>query len=67
VTLALSDKQLRYITTAAQPLDPSKRTVFLERVASHLTLTHGWQRPSDRDLQIAIKAALHGLLHGSAA
>jgi hypothetical protein len=47
------------------PLDPSKRAVAMERVAA--SLRYGARWPSDGDVDAAIKAALAGLLHGSAA
>jgi hypothetical protein len=52
--------------TAATPLDPSKRATLLERIASHLRCI-GVRRPTDSDVDRAIKAAMSGLLQGSAA
>jgi hypothetical protein len=45
-------------------LDPEKRSVFLERVAARLRLQ---PRFTDDDLDKAIRMALIGLAHSSAA
>jgi hypothetical protein len=63
---ALPDRQLALVMTAATPLDPSKRATLLERVASHLRRI-GVRRPTDSDVDRAIKAAMSELLQGSAA
>ena len=53
---ALSDNQLALVMTAAGPLPPEKRSVFLERVAARLQLRG--PRFSDDDLDDAIRRAL---------
>jgi hypothetical protein len=63
---ALTERQLALVMTAATPLDPSKRATLLERVASHLRRI-SVRQPTDSDVDRAIKAAMRGLLQGSAA
>jgi hypothetical protein len=58
--------QLALVMTAAKPLDPSKRATLLERIASHLRCI-SVRRPTDSEVDRAIKAAMSGLLQGSAA
>jgi hypothetical protein len=62
--LALDDDQLAVVMLAASGLDPEKRSVFLERVAARLRLQ---PRFTDDDLDKAIRMALIGLAHSSAA
>ncbi len=61
---ALSDSQLRTIWNAADGLPAQKRGVYLERIVA-------WQfrggRFIDRDLDDAVRLALRGLTHESAA
>jgi hypothetical protein len=65
--IALSDNQLQTAMKAAQPLDPSKRAVLLERVAGHLRVT-GLRRVRDRDVEAAHqeRAGWAGALSGLA-
>ena len=53
------------VMNAASGLPVEKRTVFLERVAARLALRGA--RISDADLDKAIRIALKGLVHNSAA
>jgi hypothetical protein len=64
--LALSDTQLDLVMQATAPLDPSKRVVAMERVAAQLRI-HGGRYVSDADVELATRAALKGLVQGSAA
>jgi hypothetical protein len=57
--IALTDKQFETVMTAASPLAPEKRSILLERVASHLCL-YGRRRSrrfDDADVEIAVAAA----------
>jgi hypothetical protein len=65
--LALSDKQLELVMTAAQPLDPDKRVLLLERVAARLRFTVSGARPSDADVAKILDRCIRGLITGSAA
>ena len=65
--LRLTDNQLRLVTTAAQPLDPSKRVLLLERVAARLQFTTGGKRPNDADLAKILDQCIRGLVIESAA
>jgi hypothetical protein len=62
---SLSDDQMRAILVAAQPLDPSKRCTLLERTAAQLRRI-GVRRPTDDDVEHAIRFAMRGLLQGAA-
>jgi hypothetical protein len=62
--LALSDAQLQTVMSAASSLPPEKRGLFLERVAARLTLRG---RFTAGDLDDAVRLALVGLVHNSAA
>jgi hypothetical protein len=62
---ALSDSQLQIVITAAGPLPPEKRSVFLERIAARLQLRGA--RFSDADLDDAVRRALYGLIQNAAA
>ncbi len=64
--IALTDAQLRLVTTAATPLSLDKRSAFLERVAGHLG-QHGCRRPRDIDVENAVLKSLKSLLHAPAA
>jgi hypothetical protein len=46
--LALTDSQLKIVTTIAAGLAPEKRSAFLERLAAQLTQI---RRPNDRDVE----------------
>ncbi len=66
--IALTDKQLEIVMTAATPLPPEKRAILLERVAAHLQL-HGRRAGrgfGDVDVGLAISAALQGLVQSAA-
>jgi hypothetical protein len=58
--LGLTGAQLEHVMTACGPLEPEKRSQFLERVAAKLTLLGAF---TDGDLDRAIAAALSGLIH----
>jgi hypothetical protein len=62
---ALSDSQLRTIWNAANGLPAKNRGVFLERIVAWLQFRSG--RFIDRDLDDAVRLALRGLIHESAA
>jgi hypothetical protein len=61
---ALSDSQLRTVWTAAECVPIEKRGVFLERIVAWLQFRG---RFIDRDLDDAVRLALRGLVHQSAA
>jgi hypothetical protein len=63
---ALTDDQLACVMTAAQPFDPAKRAVFLERIAGELRRL-GLRYPSNDDVTRAIRAALTRLTQAPAA
>ena len=62
---ALSDSQLRTIWNAAYGLPAENRGIFLERIVAWLQFRGG--RFIDRDLDSAVRLALRGLIHESAA
>ena len=62
---ALSDSQLRSIWNAANGLPAKKRGIFLERIVAWLQFRDG--RFIDRDFDDAVRLALRGLIHQSAA
>jgi hypothetical protein len=62
---ALSDSQLRIIWDAAAGLSAKKRGVFFERIVAWLQFRGG--RFIDRDFDDAVRLALRGLIHESAA
>jgi hypothetical protein len=54
--------------TAAGPLAPEKRAVLMERIVAALRFRAGvFRKPTDADLELATRAALKGLVQGSAA
>jgi hypothetical protein len=63
--LALSDSQLRTIWNAVDDLPAEKRGIYLERIVAWLQFRDG--RFIDRDLDDAVRLALRGLIHESAA
>jgi hypothetical protein len=65
--LALSDKQLEFVMAAAQPLDPDKRILLLERVAARLRFTVSGTRPSDADVAKILDRCIRGLMQAPAA
>jgi hypothetical protein len=62
---ALSDSQLQIIWNAADGLPANKRGVFLERIVAWLQFRGA--RFIDRDFEDAVRLALRGLIHESAA
>ncbi len=62
--LALSDRQLAVVKTAARGLPVEKRGVFLERVAARLRLRGSL---TDLDFDDAARLALRGLIQEPAA
>ena len=62
---ALSDSKLRTVRNAADGLPAEKRGIFLERMIAWLQFRGG--RFIDRDLDDAVRLALRGLIHESAA
>jgi hypothetical protein len=64
--LALSDNQLAIVVAAAQPLEPAKRALLLERLAA-LRFTTGGARPNDADVAKVLDQCIRGLVTGSAA
>jgi hypothetical protein len=63
--LALSDSQVRTIWNAADGLPAKERGIYLERMIAWLHFRGG--RFIDRDLDDAVRLALRGLIHESAA
>jgi hypothetical protein len=68
--LALSDSQLRTVWNAVDGLPAEKRGIYLggiylERIVAWLQFRDG--RFIDRDLDDAVRLALRGLIHESAA
>jgi hypothetical protein len=65
--LSLSDSQLETVMAAAAALEPEKRVVLLERVASHLKLNRRRSgRVADVDVKSALQCALQGLVQSAA-
>ncbi len=62
---SLNFAQRDRLAKIAQPLDPEKRRLFLERLAAILK-QHGNPRPSDRDLELLATTALQGLVQQKA-
>ena len=56
--LQLTDDQLHTVMKACAPLDPSKRSVLMELVAAQLRQLAGCRRPSDGDVELALRAAM---------
>jgi hypothetical protein len=66
--LALSDRQLELVMTAAGPLAPDKRVVLMQRIAAALHVRIGvFRKPTDDELEGATRAALRGLVQEPAA
>ena len=63
--VAFTDSQLRAVWAAADGLSAEKRGIFLERMVAWLQFRGG--RFIDRDLDDAVRLALRGLIHESAA
>jgi hypothetical protein len=62
--ISLSDVQLQTVMSAASTLDPEKRDLFLQRLASMLKLRG---RYGDTEVAKFTTLALEGLAHESAA
>ena len=65
LAVPLTDRQMRAVLEASQPLDSVKRGILLERVAAQLRFQCGG-RLADDDVQAALKSALRGLQQDSA-
>ena len=61
----LNDAQLATVMTTAGTLPAEKRMTFIERIAARVRLRGS--RLTDADLDTAIRTALQGLIHNSAA
>ena len=61
--ISLSDQQLDTVMTAAKSVEPSRRSVFLERVAAMLRLRY---RFDDTDVAEVTALALCGLVQQAA-
>ena len=61
--ISLSDEQLDVVMTAAKGIEPSRRSVFLERIAAMLKLRH---RFDDSDVCEVVQLALCGLVQQTA-
>jgi hypothetical protein len=66
--IALTDRQLEIVMTAAAGPPPEKRAILLERVAAHLQLRgrRAGRGFGDVDVGLAIAAALPGLVQSAA-
>ncbi len=64
--ISLSDKQLKTVMAAAADVPHEKRSQFLERIAAMLTL-RGRGHFTDSDVDDAVRLALVGMVHASAA
>jgi hypothetical protein len=60
--LALNDRRLQIVMTAAGPLAPEKRVVLLARLK-----LQGLRRPTDVDIECALDQCLRGLVQEPAA
>jgi len=63
--LRLTEPQIEIVMTAAGDQPEEKRRLFVERIAARLRL--GGARFTDADLDVAVRLALQGLSHASAA
>lgn len=64
--ISLNDAQLKVVMAAASQIPHEKRAQFLERIAAMLTL-RGRGHFTDNDVADAVKLALVGMVHESAA
>lgn len=64
--ISLNDGQLKTVMTAAALVPIEKRDAFLQRIAAMLTL-RGRGHFTDRDVGDAVRPALVGMVHESAA
>ena len=64
--ISLNDAQLKAVMAAASQIPHEKRSQFLERIAAMLRL-RGREHFTDGDVGDAVKLALVGLVHESAA
>lgn len=59
--ISLNNSQLKTVMAAAAPLPVEKRELFLWRVSARLQLQRG--QFNDADVDVAVRAALIGLVH----
>lgn len=64
--ISLDDAQLNTVMAAAARVPHAKRSQFLERIAAVLAL-RGYGHFTDGDVDTAVKLALVGVVHESAA
>ena len=64
--ISLNDVQLKTVMAAASHVPVEKRDLYLQRVAAMLTL-RGRGHFADGDVDNAVKLALVGMVHASAA
>ena len=64
--ISLNDAQLKVVMAAAAQVPHEKRSQFLERISAMLTL-RGRGQFTNSDVGDAVKRALVGLVHASAA
>ena len=62
--ISLSDRQLQAVMLAAAAVPYEKPDVFLWRISARLQLQRGF---NDADVDVAVRAALKGLIQESAA
>ena len=60
--LRLTDVQLRVVMATATGLDVEKRDSFLRRLSAELVVRRGIYRPADKDVELAAREALKGLV-----
>jgi hypothetical protein len=65
--ISLNDAQLKTVMAAASHVPHEKRSQFLERIAAAMLALRGRGHFTDRDVGDAVKMALVGLVHESAA
>ena len=63
--VSLTTSQLERIMTAAGPLPAEKRSLLLERVAASLK-PQGIRRPTDAEIERAMRESMRGLVQGAA-
>jgi hypothetical protein len=57
----LTERQLLLVFRIAEPLEPDKRAVLLERLGAHFRLAGRWGKVRDAELEEALRRALAGL------
>jgi hypothetical protein len=65
--LRLTDSQMAVLMRTAGQLERSKRDAFLQRLSAELVVRRGVRKPTDADLEHAMRAVLGGLVQESAA